>query len=114
MIIAVNDKVHIVYRALYENSTRRHFIGEVTACEGALCRLEGYAFVHDAKSGLYSKKTERRTTIVDLAESGYIVNVIDSSVNIDAVTYRYLSEVGLAATDGNQFILDINEFGVKS
>jgi hypothetical protein len=114
MIIDTGDKVHIIYRALYENSIRRHFLGEVIAAEGELCRLEGYAFVYDSKSTMFVRKPEKRVTIVDLADSGYITNVVDSRVNIDDVSYRYLSNTGLVATDNKSFSLNINEFGVKS
>lgn len=114
MIVNVGDKVHIIYRALYESSTRRHFLGEIQAADGALCRIQGYAFVYDNKAGSYVKKNELRTTIVDLAESGYIVNIVSAEVDIHAVSYRYMEKIGLAATDGKNFVLDVNEFSVKS
>ena len=114
MIIASGDKVHVIYRALFESSTRRHFIGEVIVVIGTLCRLEGYVFVLDEESGLYKKKPEKRSTIMDLAESGYIVNVIESNINLADVTYRYLQNIGMVATDDKDFTLDINEFGPKS
>jgi len=115
MIIEKGNKVHIIYRALYENSPRRHFLGEVVAADGALCRLEGFAFVHDPKSAtLYVKKVGKRTTVVDLGESGYIVNIVDPTVNLESVSYKYLRDIGLVATDNKNFILDINEFGAKS
>ena len=114
MIVEVGDKVHIIYRALYEKSTRRHFLGEIVAADRALCRIEGFAFVYDQKTESYVKKLGKRTTIVDLGESGYIVNMIASDVNLDSVFYRYQSEMGLVATDGKNFLLDINEFGLKN
>ncbi len=114
MIIECGNKVHIIYRALYDSSIRRHFVGEVIAADGALCRLEGFAFVYDPKSTMYVKKPEKRTTIVDLGESGYIVNVIDSGVDLDRVIYKYVSDVGLVATDNEKFVLNINEFGARS
>jgi hypothetical protein len=113
MIINIGDKVHVAYRALYENSTRRHFIGEVTASEKSLCRLVGYAFVFDAKQGTFVRKPEKRTTIADLGESGYIANVIDDGVELDAVAYRYERGIGLVVGDSKTFTLDINEFGAK-
>lgn len=114
MIIQTGDKVHIIYRALFENSTRQHFIGEVVAAEGALCRVKGYVFVRDPKLDTYQRKQNRRVTIVDLAESGYIVNVIDIDIDLDKVRYRYLPEQGLVVTDDKDFVLDINEFGLRS
>ena len=114
MIIEKGNKVHVIYRSLYENSTRRHFIGEVVAAEGSLCRLEGYVFVLDTELDVFKKKAEKRITIFDLAESGYVVNVIDSNVILEDVTYKYLQDIGRVATDGKGFTLDINEFGPKS
>ena len=114
MIIDCGDKVHVVYRVFFENSVRRHFIGDVTAVQGALCRIDGYVFVRDPKSEMYVKKADPRSTIFDLAESGYIVNIIDKNVNLKEVNYRYLDNKGLAAVDDQGFVLDINEFGPKS
>lgn len=114
MIVEKGNKVHVVYRALYESASRRHFLGEVVAAEGALCRIEGFAFILDRKTDTYLRRPERRTTIIDLAESGYIVNVIDSSIDIDSVRYTYAREVGLVVTDDKDFALNINEFGAKS
>jgi hypothetical protein len=51
---------------------------------------------------------------MDLAGSGYIVNVISSNVELESVRYKYVQEIGLIATDGKQFSLNINEFGSKS
>ena len=114
MIITQGEKVHIVYRALYENSTRRHFLGQIAEVDSTRCRIVGYAFIFDRKTDTLIRRPERRTTIVDLSESGYIVNVIDRGVDLDEVTYRYLSEVGLVVTDEKAFALNINEFSAKS
>ncbi len=114
MIIEKGNKVHLTYRALYEGSNRRHFLGEVMAVEGAVCRLDGYAFVYNPKTTMFEKKPDKRTTIVDLAESGYIVNILDASLSVDKVVYEYKRDVGLIATDNEKFILNINEFGARS
>ena len=60
------------------------------------------------------RRPERRTTILDLGESGYIVNLISREVDLDNITYRYVRDVGLVATDDQGFTLNINEFGAKS
>lgn len=114
MIIANGDKVHLIYRALYENAIRRHFVGEVAATDGALCRIVGHAYIYDEQEGTYTRRPERRTTIANVAESGYIVNIIGADVDLDKVSYRYIGEVGLVVTDGKDFTLNINEFGPKS
>ncbi len=114
MVIEKGEQVHVMYRALYESSGRRHFLGEVQVADGAICRVEGYVFVYDQKSSSYTKKPEKRVTIMDLSESGYIVNLIDKKVNLEDVFYRYEQDVGLVAVDGKGFSLNINEFGAKS
>jgi hypothetical protein len=114
MIIEEGSKVHIVHRALFDKSTRRHFFGEIVEADGALCRIEGFAFIFDVKSETYKKRPEKRTTIVDLGSSGFIVNIVDSSVDINSVTYRYVRDVGLVITDDKNFVLNINEFGSKN
>ncbi|MFT5658483.1 MAG: hypothetical protein ACI9KN_001764 [Gammaproteobacteria bacterium] len=114
MIIEIGEKIHIMYRALYESSTRRHFLGEVQAVEGAACRLEGFVFVYDKKSAEFVRKSDKRVTVIDISESGYIVNIIDKKVNLDNVSYKYMPGAGLVATDDTGFSLNINEFGSKS
>jgi hypothetical protein len=114
MIIEKGNKVHIIYRALFENSTRRHFLGEVIAADGATCCLEGFAFVYGSKSTMFVNKPEKRVTVADLGDSGYIVNIVDSGVKIDSVSYKYTIDAGLVATDNKSFTLNISEFGAKS
>ncbi len=114
MVIDVDEKLHIMYRSLYEKSTRRHFLGKVTAAKDSLCRIEGYVFIYDDKKTEFMKKPELRTTVIDLAESGYVVNIIDPNVVLEDVRYSYAPGVGLIATDDKGFTLDINEFGSKS
>ena len=92
MIIEPGDKVHVVNRAFFENTVRRHFLGEAMAARGALCRLEGFSFVRDSQSEMYEKKPGSRMTIIDLAESGYIVTLIDPNVDLDKVSYHYLDK----------------------
>lgn len=112
-MIEIGTKVHVVYRALYENSVRRHFVGEITSAEGAVVCLSGFAFVMDANSRMYVKKPNRRLTVIDLGESGYIVNVLPPEIDVEKVEYRYIADSGLVATDGSDFRLDINEFSMK-
>lgn len=113
MIIGKGSRAHMIYRALYEASTRRHFIGEILEVEGAVCRMQGFAFVLDPKLATFQRKPEKRMTIADLGENRYIVNVIDSDVDLDNVSYKYERNVGLVATDEKQFALNINEFDTK-
>lgn len=114
MFIEISEKFHVMYRSLYEKSTRRHFIGEVLSSQGSVCRMHGFAFIYDVKKTEFVKKPDKRTTIINLAESGYVVNVVDPSVVIENVHYKYSQDIGLIATDDKEFSLDINEFGARS
>jgi hypothetical protein len=114
MVIEVGEKLHIMYRTLYANSIRRHFVGEVIAVKDSICKLQGFVFIYDERSTEFQRKNNQRTTIMDVAESGFITNVIDSDVVISEIRYSYLHNVGLIATDDKNFVLNINEFGLKS
>lgn len=114
MLVGKGEKLHIMYRSFYEKSARRHFVGEVIEVEGAICRLEGYAFIFDDRKGEFTRKADKRTTIIDVAESGVVSNVISPDVVVGEVRYRYVQDVGLVATDGKEFTLNINEFGARS
>ncbi|MBT8091576.1 MAG: hypothetical protein KJN77_00980 [Gammaproteobacteria bacterium] len=101
--------MQVAYRALYEKSTRRHFLGEVVEVDGVVCLRDGFTFVHDPKLETYNRKPERRKTVIDLAESGYVVNTIDPTVILDDVSYKYLQETGMVATDGERARLPDDE-----
>ncbi|MGH8234853.1 MAG: hypothetical protein ACREPU_11775 [Rhodanobacteraceae bacterium] len=79
----------------------------------ALCRLEGYFFVYDDRKTEFIKIEEIRTTIIDLSNSGLVINVIDANISLDDVRYMYAQGVGLVATDGKDFSLNINEFSAR-
>lgn len=113
MIVNVDEKFHVVMRRHYENQVQRHFIGKVDAVMGAIVRATGYAFIYDEMKAQYVKKDVPRTTIMNLAESGYIVNVIPPSVNIDDLAYETIDRKFLALTDGKDYRLDINEFSTR-
>jgi hypothetical protein len=114
MIVEKGEHVHVIYRALYESSSRRHFLGEVQVAEGTLCRIEGYVFVYDQNTSMYIKRPEKRVTIMDLSESGYVVNVLNEKIVLEDIVYKYEQGIGLVAVDGKGFSLNINEFGSKS
>ncbi len=113
-MISIGEKVHVIYRALYDGSLRRHFVGEVIAAEGAVVRLRGHAFVTDPQTRMFERREATRETVIDLGHPGYIANVIDPDTVISDVTYRYIREIGLVCTDDGAFALDINEYGSRS
>ena len=100
-------------RRNYEAQIQRHFIGKADVVEGSIVRATGYAFIYDTVKVQYVKKKAPRTTILDLAESGYIVNLIPASVNLDDLKYETIDRSFLTLTDGKGYTLDINEFSTR-
>ncbi len=113
MIIEKGEKIHVVMRRTFESQVQRHFAGAVEEVEGAIVRAVGYVFIYDLMKAQYTKKAEMRTTILDLSQSGYIVNVLPTSVVINDLRYETVNREYLAVVDGKGFSLDVNEFGSK-
>lgn len=113
MIISPGEKFHVIMRRNYEGQVQRHFIGIADVVEGSIVRADGYAFIYDETKAQYIKKQAKRTTILNLAESGYIVNLIPPAVDIDELKYETIDRTFLAITDGKGYLLDINEFGTR-
>jgi len=111
MIIGIGEKIHVMRRRVYEKQVQRHFLGIVMEAEGAVVRAQGHAFIFDGISGRYEKKDNQRTTICDLAGSGYIVNVLPEAVQLQDLRYEVVDRDYTALVDGKSFELDINEFG---
>ncbi|MDH3338135.1 MAG: hypothetical protein OER22_04025 [Gammaproteobacteria bacterium] len=113
MVVDQGEKFHVIMRRNYEGQVKRHFIGQADAVTGAVVRATGYVFIYDEMKAQYIKKKSKRTTIMDLAGSGYIVNFMPQSVDIENLRYETIDRTFLAVTDGKDFLLDINEFGTK-
>jgi hypothetical protein len=113
LIIEKGEKIHVVMRRIFESQVQRHFAGAVGEVEGAIVRAVGYVFIYDLMKAQYTKKAEMRTTILDLSQSGYIVNVLPTSVVINDLRYETVNREYLAVVDGKGFSLDVNEFGSK-
>ena len=113
MILNQGEKVHIITRRLFDADLRRHFVGEVKALEDNVLRVEGYAFVFDESHSKFIKRPERRVRIISIADSGVIINVIPTEVNLNELMYRISDDRRLVLTDGRSFSLDINEFSAS-
>ena len=111
MILEPGEKIHIITRRTFEGDLRRHFIGEVRKTSEIAIRVEGYAFVFDASLNQYSKRPEKRTRILGLADNGNIINILPTNANLELSKYVQSKERVLVVTDGLSFSLDINEFG---
>lgn len=109
-VIAVGDKLHIITRRRFEDDTRRHFAGEVTASSGDLQEVRGYAFVFEPGINEYKKRPELRTRVLSVGQDGFIVSKIPDGVSLASLHYRVIDKC-LVVTDGGSFTLEINEFG---
>jgi len=112
-VIEVGDKLHIMTRRLFEGDMRRHFAGEVTGVSGDLQEARGYTFVFNRGTNEYRKRPELRTRIFSLGQADFIVNKIPRDVAIESLAYRIVDK-RLVITDGRDFFLDINEFGLSA
>jgi hypothetical protein len=108
--IKVGDKLHVITRRRFEDDVRRHFVGEVTAMTGDLQEIQGYAFIFESGTNMYTRGPKSRTRLFALGQEGYIVTKLPADVAIASLEYR-LVERRLVVTDGGTFSLDINEFG---
>ncbi len=113
MIFRSGEKVHVVIRRKFESDIRRHFVGEIeeNSSFSTSARIRGYVFIFDTTANHFVKKPEERTTIMDLAESGYTVNILHPDVEISQLKYLVNEQKRLVVTDGKRFSLDVNEFG---
>lgn len=110
MFLEPGDKVHVIERRLFESDVRRHFIGEVQGTDVTAMRVRGFVFVHDSTSSTWVRGSERRTRIIPIGSSGFVINVVSRDTHIDDVRYEDI-DGRLTVTDGGVFKLDINEFG---
>ena len=113
MLIEPGEKIHVIMRRAFESQVRRHFAGEVVAANGIKVRATGYVFVYDDRAAKYERKELKRTTIFDLGESGYIVNVIPRTIDLEEVRYQSIDRGELFFTHGKGYRLNINEFGIR-
>jgi len=118
MVVNKGEKVHVIMRRFFDEAVRRHFVGEIVEADGAVVRLQGYVFIHDPTTIQYVRKPELRITVVDLADSGYVVNFIPGHTDLAKLSYKYVAQASdrkkaLVVTDGDSFSLDINEFGLS-
>ena len=113
MVLKIGEKVHIMIRRAFAGDLRRHFVGEIKQVGDTAIRVEGYSFILDEVSNEYHRKPELRTRIFSLIDGRTIINVIPPLTVIEKVTHRLSEANNLVATDGEDFQLDINEFGIR-
>jgi len=112
-VLKIGEKVHIMVRRAFIGDLRRHFVGEIKESGDTAIRVDGYTFILDEGTNGYYRKPELRTRIFSVVDGRTIINVISPLTLIEKVTYRLAEENNLVATDGENFQLDINEFGPR-
>jgi hypothetical protein len=107
MVLMSGEKVHVIHRQLFDGDTRRHFVGTVESCDGALARVTGYLFAMDGKLNQFVKRDSLRTRIIPLVAPEVIVNVLPEHVEIDKITYAHRPGSDIAVSDGSTWHLDL-------
>ncbi len=110
MVVTIGEKLHIITRRLFEGDLRRHFVGEIAEVDGSLVRITGYSIIFDPWTNEHIKQTELRERVFNLGEAGLIVNILPKTLQVEKVDYRLTRDGRLVMTDGEGFMLDINEF----
>jgi len=109
-ILSPGEKIHVITRRRFDKDVRRHFAGEVEACELGLARVRGNVFVvDDLNKHSFVKRPDLRTRIIPLTDGELIINVLPPSVQINKIHYL-LQDGSLTVTDGD-WRMDIKEFG---
>ena len=110
-ILKPGEKIHVIHRRRFDKDIRRHFVGTVEAYEAGLIRATGYVFVVDElNQHLFTKRPDRRTKLIPLASGDVIVNVLPEDLDTEQVRYE-LDGRKLWVTDGNDWRMDVKEFG---
>ena len=112
MLVNKGEKVHVMTRRLFEGDLRRHFAGEVMEASESGVRLEGYVFVLDPTKNHFVRRVEKRVRIIGILDSGHIIKVIPPDVRLEDLKYLLSPDKRLVVTDGREFSLDVNEFGL--
>lgn len=106
------ELVHVIERRNFSDDVRRHFVGEVEACNKQAFRVNGYLFVYDTSAGAFARKPELRTRIIPL-DNRVIINILPAETTLEAVRYSHDAEGNLTLTDGSGWELDVSEFSAK-
>ena len=106
MIAKPGENIHVITRRNFEGELRRHFVGKIIEMFETTARIEGHLYIFNSVDSQFVRIPKERTTIVDLAESGYIVTIIPPEVVIDHLRYELSDQGKLIATDNQGFSLD--------
>jgi hypothetical protein len=113
MIIEPDEKIHVIFRQLFEGDLERHFIGTVEKCEINLVRAMGYLYCKETRIGHvgdFVKRLNVYVRIIPLDCETVVVNVLPKAVNIEKITYKYdVPDGAVRVTDGSDWHLDLSD-----
>jgi hypothetical protein len=113
MVLKAGEKIHVIFRRKFEGDLRRHIAGEVTEVSEQAAKVEGYVYVLQIVDNQFVRAHGRRTRIISLTDADNIINILPANADIEKITYAINKEKRLVVTDGENFALDVNEFGVN-
>jgi hypothetical protein len=112
MIIEPGEKIHVIFRHIFEGDLERHFIGNVEKCEINLVRATGFMYSEETKIGHvgdFVKRLDVRVRIIPLDCESVIVHILPKSVNVEKISYKYnVADGAVRVTDGSDWHLDLS------
>ena len=87
MLLAQNEKVHVMHRSFFEKGSGRTLIGTVEDCEAGVARIRGHIYVPDPAKNLPARQPEAVTRFIPLVNGEYILTPLPETVVLDKITY---------------------------
>lgn len=111
MIIEPGEKIHVVFRQLFKEDARRHFVGVVEQCEGTVVRVRGYHFAEEVKLSKvvnFVRREDVRERIIPLGSETLVVNILPKHVDVEKIEYKFDIGGVIRVTDGSEWHLDLS------
>jgi hypothetical protein len=112
MIVNPGDKVHVMLRRILENEPRRHIVGTVATATSRLVEVRGYTYFFDAVQNTFDRASNEHTRVISLTDAHNLITFIPDEVQLNSLHY-IIRKGRYVITDGDQFALEVNEFGTR-
>lgn len=107
MLLASNEKVHVMHRSYFEKAGGRTLVGTVEQCEAGVARIRGHIYAADQTKGALARLPEEVTRFISLVSGEHIVTPLPGTVALDKVIYDQ-DPRGLRITDGSGWAMHVN------
>lgn len=107
-ILDCGDRLLIVTRRLFPGDVPFHFVGIVDRATQNAILIHGYAFVFE--NGAFVRCRGQRSRVFPL-DNQVILSVLPDDVDVSRVHYERGEDGQVSVTDGQQFRIDVREFG---